>query len=397
MKPAHFAPTSALMRGLRTTAIAGAVVFAAGLYWAPERAWAAFLVAFLVFTGLALCGPFFTALLVLSKARWPGELRWIAESTLSALLVAAFLGMVLIGGVHTLYEWSHPAAVAADALLAHKAPYLNWGGFSARMAAYFVAWIWLASRLTQAVRALRSSPGVEASRRVTRAAALFTAVFAVTFSLASVDWVQSLAPHWFSTMFALVVLSTVALAALAAFILLADAIDSRLRRALFLTTDRVDDLGRILIGLSLFWAYIGYCQHALIWYTNMPEETSWYEARSGPEWVIVSRAALVLCWLLPFTALMPRKLRRSRKVLTRAALAVLVGSAVHVYYLIAPAVTGPTPSDGALEIVLVVAALAAFAWCVLRELAHRLDAAGAIAHEGLEASHSGPARELSAR
>lgn len=373
MKAAYFEPSTGLMRGLRITAGAGALVFAAGLYFAPERTWVAFLVAFVLFTGLALCGPLFSSLLVLSKARWPGELRRIPEATLSSLVVAALLGVVLISGVYTLYEWSHPATVASDPLLQHKAPYLNLVGFAARMGVYFVSWVWLAGNLLRATREMRAQPGPVASRRATRAAALFMSVFAITFSLASIDWVQSRAPHWFSTIFALITLSTIALAGCAAFILLAAAVDARLHRAQLLPPERVDDLGRILIGLSLFWAYIGYCQHALIWYTNMPEETAWYEARSGPEWVIVARAVLVLCWLTPFLVLMPRRLRRSRTALTRTAVAVLVGSIGHLYYLVMPTDGVSAPTVGLWEIALPAAALAGFAWCAFRELGRRFE------------------------
>jgi hypothetical protein len=368
MKRVDFEASPALLRDLRNVALASVLLFLAGLYVDPMRAWVAFLVAYALFVGLALSGPFFLSLLTLARARWPGELRRIPEAFTTALPAAALLGIVLLSGVHTLYEWSHPSAVQADPLLAHKASFLNWIGFAVRMGVYFALWIALAGQLVRALHAQDADPSAAASRRSIRCAALFLAVFAITFSLASIDWIESIEPRWSSTIFALVTLSTLALAGLAACALIVAraAHDPRLRD--LATTARVDDLGRILIGVSLFWAYIGYCQHMLIWYTNMPEETSWYVVRSQGEWATVGRVCLALCWLTPFLVLMPRKLRRNPTVLGRVAIAVTIGVVHHLYWLIAPPLHGAAPQFGLLELALPLGALAGVFHIVLRNL-----------------------------
>ncbi|MBM3976207.1 MAG: hypothetical protein FJ299_04370 [Planctomycetes bacterium] len=358
-----------LLSFLRGIALAGAALFVTGLYYDPEHVWIGFLVGFTLFTGLAVTGPFFLSLLALSGARWPGPMRRIPEAMVSALPLGLPLGIVLMSGLRALYDWSDAAAVANDELLAHKSAYLNPVGFGVRMAVYFALWTWLGHRLVAALRAQDSDPSVPASRRSIRAAAAFLSVFAITFSLASVDWLQSLEPHWFSTIYALVVLSTVSLAGLSVCTIVGLAFARKPGCEGLASADRVEDLGRLFIGLSLFWAYIGFCQYMLIWYTNMPEETSWYVTRSRGEWPIVARACTVLCWLVPFLALMPKRLRRDPKIVARVAVAVLGGAILHLYYLVAPAHSRVGAGGGLLEVCLPLAALAGFLWMLLRALA----------------------------
>lgn len=381
MNPPRSSASSSLLALLRTLAAAGTVTFLAGLYFAPQRAWVAFLVAFVLFTGLAAMGPFTLALLTLSRARWAGPLRRVPEAMGSGLPFAVLLGLVLLAGTHSLYEWSHTGAVEGDALLAHKAPYLNLLGFALRMALYFAAWILLSRRLRSALRAEQSEPSVEASRRSIRAAATFLAVFAVTFSLACVDWLESLEPHWFSTIYALVPLSTLALAALAVVVLLAAHVQRVQPSQRLLPPERATDLGRLAIGLSLFWAYIGYCQQMLIWYTNMPEETAWYAERARGDWPVVARVCIALCWLVPFLTLMPLRLRRDVVTLVRVSAAVLVGVVLHLYYLVAPALHGSHTSLGLLEVLVPLGALSGFGWVALRELERGAAEAHTLARE----------------
>jgi hypothetical protein len=234
---------------------------------------------------------------------------------------------------------------------------------------YFALWIVLARKLVRALHAQDAAPSVAASRRSIRCAALFLAVFAITFSLASIDWIESLEPRWASTMFALVTLSTIGLAGLAACGLIVARAARRPRLRQLASTARIDDIGRLLIGLSLFWAYIGYCQHMLIWYTNMPEETSWYVVRSQGEWLTVGRVSMALCWLTPFLALMPRRLRRNPTVLGRVSIAVIIGIVHFLYFLIAPPLHGAAPQFGVLELALPLGALAGILHIVLRNLA----------------------------
>ncbi len=356
-----------LLVGLLATAVAGGLVFLAGTIVAPDRVWGGYLMGFTYFVGLALSGPLFLSILYLCNARWGLPLRRVPEAMTAALPAAFVLGLGLIMGSHALYEWSHEQVVAQDPLLTHKSAWLNVFGFSLRLILYFAAWIWVGRRVAR--RSTSTEPGVERSRANVRTSALFMAVLAFTFSLASVDWIQSLDAHWFSTMFALRTLSGVGCAGLAlcTVVLVALRRHGPLREVV--TRDVMDDLGKILLALSLFWAYIWYCEYMIIWYSDIPEETVYYLLRNQGGWETLGPVNLLVNFAVPFLALMLRAWRRNGVVLMRIAAVVLVGHALDLYVMIAPPLMGGELWLGLWEIGPVIGTLALFAWLLLRALA----------------------------
>ncbi len=361
-----YEPSPRLLRGLLLTAVAGGIVFLCGTLIAPERVWSGYLMGFTYFVGLALAGPLFLSVLYLCNARWGLPLLRVPEAMTAVLPIAFVLGLVLITGTHALYEWSHEQVVAQDPLLRHKAPWLNVFGFSLRLVAYFAIWIWLGRRLARRSTVLQAP--AEKRRGDIGSSALFMAALAFTFSLASVDWIQSLDPHWFSTMFALRTLSGAGCAGLALCTILLVA----LRRAGPLrgvvTRDVMDDLGKILLALSLLWAYVWYCEYMIIWYSDIPEETGYYLLRHRGVWGSLVPVNLAVNFAVPFLALMLRAWRRNGVALTRIAALILVGHALDLYVMIAPPILGAEPFLGLWEIGPVAGALALFTWALLRAL-----------------------------
>lgn len=368
-----FQASPLLQRGLLVTAGLGFLIFLIGTLVEPERAWGGYLMGFNYFVGLAIAGPLFLSVIYLCNATWAKPLRVVPEAFTATLPAGLFLGLGLIMGTHALYEWAHPQVVEADALLTHKAPYLNVIGFSVRLVLYFAVWIWVGRKVAARSRSAAAEPG---RRRTTLLfSALFMASLAVTFSLASVDWVQSLDPHWFSTMFALRTLSGVACSglALATIVLVALHRTGRLRGVV---TDSVkDDLGKLLLGLSLFWAYIWYCEYMIIWYSDIPEETGYYLLRAQGGWETLTPLNLVVNFAVPFLALMLRAWRRNGVVLMRIAGVVLIGRALDLFVMIGPPVMGGELHLGLWEIGPVIGAVALFVWVLLRALS-RASAAG---------------------
>jgi hypothetical protein len=367
--PTTYEAPPRLLRILLATASAGALVFLCGTMIAPERVWGGYLMGFIYFVGLALAGPLFLSILYLSDARWGRPLRRVPEAMSAALPVSFVLGLGLIMGTHALYEWSHEQVVAEDSLLLHKAPWLNVTGFSIRLVAYFAVWIWIGRKV-----AWRSSAqGTSLVRRRTdiRVSAAFMAALAFTFSLASLDWVQSLDPHWFSTMFALRTLSGVACAGLALCTILLVVLRRQGPLRDVVTRDVMDDLGKILLALSLFWAYIWYCEYMIIWYSDIPEETGYYLLRSRGGWETLVPVNLVVNFAIPFLALMLRSWRRNGVVLMRIAGVVLIGHALDLYIMIAPPIVGSELRLGLWELGPVIGAVALFGWILLRALSRR--------------------------
>jgi len=372
---------------LRNLALAGALVFLAGLFLEPRRTWSGFLMGFYYLAGLAVAGPLFLAFLNLSGGRWARALLRIPEAMGTAIPAAAFLGLVLLWGVPTLYPWADPGTVAEDPILQHKAVWLNRGAFSVRMVLFFVIWFVLAKAL--AARARSGSHG-----RILRGSALFIAVFAITWSLASFDWVLSLDPHWFSTIFGLYQLAGIGTAGLAA----ATVLVVMLRRGPLrdvVTEDHLHDLGELLFCFSIFWVYIWFCQFMLIWYTNIPEEAGYFIARKAGQWDVLTPVNLVLNWMIPFLVLLSRAARRSGPVLLRVCGILLIGHTLDLYLQVAPAGMGPRPLVNVWELGPVLGALALFFFLALKGLSRLPSRPPSEALSGGPFSAAGAGREHS--
>lgn len=386
--------SAAIRRLLGVAALAGAVLVL-GFAFEPRRAWGAWLAAFVTVTELSLAGLLFLALAEAAAARWADPLRPVARAMGAALPAAAALGAGLLLGTGSLYEWAH--AGAGDELLERKSAWLNLPFFALRLVACFAAWMVLA----RALRARLGAPPAERedpSRRGRdlRLAAIFVAVFAITWSIASVDWISSLEPHWFSTIFALRTATGLVVSGLAAATILVVLLRERAPLAGRVDDAALGDLGKLLLSFSILWVYVAYCQHMLIWYTDLPEEAVWYARRAGGGWRALTWASLALAFVGPFLVLLLRRARRSPAVLLRVSFALLIGQALDLFVMIGPAVSGEVPAVGPWEIAAFTGAFALFFALALRSLAGAAAAAsrhcGAIA----AASSSAPARPGSA-
>ncbi len=150
-------------------------------------------------------------------------------------------------------------------------------------------------------------------------------VFGVTFTLASVDWVMSLEPLWYSTIFGIYNFAGLFLSGLAAIILVALWLERQGPLRNVLNEDHLHDLGKLLFAFSMFWMYIWFSQYMLIWYTNIPEETTYFVRRVHGHWLVLFLVNVVLNWLVPFAVLLRRDTKRHRTTLGRVAVVVLVG------------------------------------------------------------------------
>ncbi|KAA3614496.1 MAG: hypothetical protein DWQ01_01985 [Planctomycetota bacterium] len=364
-----------LSRWLSLLAAAGGAVFVAGLFFSPHRVWGGYLISMQLVTSLALSGMVFLALLYLARAQWAAPLQGVPEAMARCLPLGFAMGILLLFGLSNLYEWAHPAAVEHDPLLQHKSSFLNATGFSVRLILAFLLWMILGNRLLRFSKE-RGSQSWPFEGRVLRSSAVFMLVFTVTYSVTSFDWLMSLEPHWFSTIFALYQLAGMGVAGLAVAILLALHLERAGPLKGVLRSEHLHDLGKLLFCMSLFWAYLWYCQYMLIWYVDIPEETAYFVKRQEGAWWLVVRCTLILKWLVPFIVLMPRWSCRKRSVLSRVSVVVLAGHLLDLYSQVGPSVSGGV-AIGLWEVGPVVGALAAFAWLCLRHL-------GQVSHASLD-------------
>jgi hypothetical protein len=311
------------MTWIAALALAGIAASAAGWATDPKQFFASYLVAYMYFVLLALGAMFFVMLQHLTGAVWSLTMRPVMERVMVTVPLAAVLFIPVALGIPTLYEWSHPEFYSGDPVMAVKMAFFTPGFFLARAVLYFAVWTALALILyrnsERRERAVWwSGPGLGA--------------LMVTVTMASVDWLMSLEPHWYSTIFGVYVFSGGVLAFVAAL----TAILLALRRAVHI--DHYHDLGKWLFALTVFWAYIAFCQYLLIWYANLPEETIWFEHRLRGNWIYISGILLFGRFLLPFLVLLARAPKRNLAVLGAMSVWMLAMHYVELHWIVMPTV-----------------------------------------------------------
>jgi hypothetical protein len=340
-------------------ALLGAVVCAVLGAANPKQFYFSWLVSFLFFLSLVIGALFFVLIQYASQGGWGIVVRRIGETVFATLPVMAALFLPVLLGLHDLFSWSAPGAAERDALLRWKAPFLNVPFFLIRAALYFGIWSFIALLYYRGSRAQDATgdPGVTA--RLRRLAGPAIIVLALTQTFASIDWIVSLTPHWYSTMFGVYFFA----GAFVGFIALLSVVAPAMRRAGLLdtviTAEHLHDIGKFLFAFTAFWAYIAFSQFLLVWYANLPEETIWYRARLQGSWKAVSLLLMAGHFGIPFFYLMGRDVKRKGWTLALGGAWVLAMHFVDLYWQVMPTLH----PEGVRPSVMDVAALLAVGGC----------------------------------
>lgn len=320
-------------------AVLGGAAFIIGLKLAPQRALAGLLLGNSYFLMLAVTALVFIAIQNLVGAGWPVLFRRVPEA-MTAYLPAGALGMlVVLLGARSLYHWAGPEAAVHDPVLLAKSGYLNLPFWTVRTASALALWWVFARAIVGNSRRQDLDGDVERTHRNKRLSAAFMAVFGLTFTFASVDWVMSLEPHWYSTMFPWYMFGGAFLHALAAIALLTLLLNAR---GLFaeLNEHHRHDLGKYVFGFGVFWAYLWFCQFLLIWYANIPEETAYFALRSSRGWMAVQGLSLLANFLVPSALLLRILSKKDDRILIAACVSVCLGRGLDLYVMIMPSISG---------------------------------------------------------
>lgn len=345
----------------------GLLTFLTGLFAAPERTWVSYLIVVYYLTGLGIAGLFFIAIQFVAKAGWSAAIRRVPEAMAATLPVAAVGVLALFLGIHTLYEWSHEATVAADPILREKSSWLSPPFFMIRLIVYFTLWIAFSRALIGNSVRQDTDADIHFTSRNVRNSALFILIGVYTYCLASYDLIMSLQPHWYSTMFGFLNIAGMFQSGLAMIILLLVLLRKRGYTNIF-TTVHLYTLACLLLAFSIFWVYLWVSQHMLIWYANIPEETSYYIFRHFGAWGTLSVLNVCLNWLIPFFILLPRATKRNDTVMAQVAMVILVGRWLDLYIMAAPPVIGAVPAIGLWEIGMALGMTGVFGFSVTRAL-----------------------------
>ena len=317
----------------------GLILSLVGYLVESERFYFSWLTAFTYWTTLTLGALFFVMLHHITGAKWSIAIRRGAEAigmNLPWLLV--FFVPVLLG-IHTLYHWSHADAVAHDAILQSKSSYLNPDFFIIRGVIYFLIWIGLAVLLYRSSIQQDEDGGWAHIERMRRLSAPGLVLFAFSVTFAAFDWLMSLDPHWYSTIFGVLVFVSGFLVAIAFLTVFYIFIRNMGLATEYVNGEHFHDLGRMMFAFTVFWAYIGGSQYFLIWYANIPEETIWYLHRWSGGWKVVSLLIILLHFVVPFVALIFHVTKQNRRMLTVVGLILLVMHYVNMYWLVMPTIS----------------------------------------------------------
>ncbi|HKE82684.1 MAG TPA: hypothetical protein VKB50_02980 [Vicinamibacterales bacterium] len=325
----------------------------------PKQFFFSWLVSFLFFLSLALGALFFVLIQYATQGGWGIVVRRIGENVFVTIPVMAALFIPVLFGLHDLYSWSVPGAAEHDALLRWKAPYLNVPFFLIRAAVYFGVWSFIALLYYRHSRGQDATGDPAVSARLRRLSGPAIIVLALTQSFASVDWIMSLTPHWYSTIFGVYFFA----GSFVGFIALLSVVAVAMRNAGLLDTvisvEHLHDIGKLLFAFTAFWAYIAFSQFFLIWYANLPEETSWYKTRIDGSWLTVSLLIMAGHFVVPFFYLMGRAVKRKGLTLAIGGAWLLVMHYVDLYWQVMPTLH----PEGVRPSVLDLAALLAVGGC----------------------------------
>jgi hypothetical protein len=316
----------ALARLQQRALVVGLVGLALGVLGAflnSDQFFRSWLIGFLFVLGLSLGSLGLLMLQYLSGGLW--------------LVALAFVPILF--GMRPLFLWARPEAVEADRILQMKQPYLNVPFFTVRAIVYFAFWLlcmYFLNKWSAAQDRGETAVTPEDTVRFRKVSAPGLLFLVLTVTLASVDWIMSVDPHWYSTILGLLVVVGQGLAALALTISVLAIIASSGALAGQLTPRHFHDLGKLLLAFVMLWAYLSFSQFLIIWSGNLPEEIPWYIARIRGSWGAIALLLVVGHFALPFALLLSRDLKRHSGLLAKVALFVIAMRLVDLIWLVAP-------------------------------------------------------------
>ena len=331
---------SNLQRNALIVGLLGLAATVAGYFTAQEQFFRSYLLAFTFWIGLPLGSMGILMIHHVAGGTWGFSIRRLLEAGTRTLpLMFIFLLPILFLGLHDLYEWTHLEVVKHDEILQHKAPYLNEAFFIARSFFYFAVWgiyVFLLNRWslhqdqtketypTHRLQIL-SGPGI--------------VIFFLTATMASIDWLMSLEPHWFSTIFGVIYILGMGLMAWGFMFLVAVPLSQKKPLAGLLTEQHLQDLGTFMLACVMLWAYTSFSQLLIIWSANLPEEITWFITRLEGGWQYVAYGLLIFHFAVPFLFLISSTMKAKTKLLGTIAAGLIFMRLVDLYWITAPAFT----------------------------------------------------------
>lgn len=322
-----------------TLGILGLIGSAVGYFVAPDYFFRAGLVGCVFWVGISLGCLAISMLGHLTGGDWQVVIRRVLEAAARVVPVPLiFLFLLLIaGGMPALYEWAHPDKVQADHVLQLKQPYLNPTAFYIRLAIYSVIWIGLAYSLSSLSRRQDQTQDLSLISRMKMISAPGLIIYVLSLTFASVDWLMSLQPHWFSTIFGFYLVASQGLAGFAFLIVIAVLLSRSGTMEGIYQPRHFHDWGKLMFAFVMIWMYFSYSQWLITWAGNLPEEISFFLARIRGGFGLLTLLIVIFHFVVPFSLLLSRDLKRNGRALVLVAGTLLLMRWVELFWQVEPA------------------------------------------------------------
>ncbi len=322
------------------------------LHQLRNKPWAALYVAAFFFMMIALGTLAFYAINRAAQAGWSPALFRVMEGITAYLLPGAVIVFVILvlSGMHLnhLFIWMDPEVVAHDKLIQGKSAFLSTPFFLARAAFYIAGWVTYRYFSRKFSLAQDQADDVSNHKKNFRISAAFLVFYIVTESMMSWDWIMSIDPHWFSTLFGWYVFASMFVSGITTIALIAVYLKSKgyLEKV---NDSHIHDLGKFMFGISIFWTYLWFSQFMLIWYSNIPEEVTYFITRIE-DYNLPFFGMLVMNFIFPLLILMNSDYKRINYFIVMAGIVILLGHYIDVFNMIMPSAVGDQWFIGIAEI-----------------------------------------------
>jgi hypothetical protein len=314
------------------------IVSLIGLFMDAQHFWQSYLFAYIFWAGLTLgcLGIFFLHNVV--GGNWGVAVRRLVESGLKTLpLIFLFALPVLFFALGTLYKWTDAGYRAEHFAVGHKAAYLNPSFFIARTILYFAIWTFTGFRILKMANEHDRTGDPALFKRIKARSAPALLVFMLTTTYAFIDWIMSLEPDWYSTIYAWMFTVGEAMLTFAFLIAVLVLLSKREPFASFLTRQHYHDLGNLMLAFTMLWAYMSFAQFLIIWAENLPDEIPWYVRRFSGGWGYIAFTISIFHFCVPFFLLLMRFVKKNPGALRVLALWMIVMRILDVFWIVEPA------------------------------------------------------------
>ena len=319
--------------------VAGVLLGVIAFFVDPTRASFNYLVSYSFLISIGVGALFLITLEYATDAIWSVPIRRITEFLAAIIPFLAILVIPILFNMHEIFHWSHEDVVAQDHILQGKASYLNIPFFAIR--AFLLIAIWSFFYFAVVRNSVKQdSSGEQVLTKInSKYSVIFIPVFAVTISITAIDFLMSVEPHWFSTIFGVYYFSGTVIASLAAVTIAAVLLKEKgyLPKV---TNDHLYSLGALMFTFVIFWAYIAFSQYMLIWYADLPEETFWFLQRWEGSWATFSILLIIIKFVVPFIVLLSRPAKLNPKRLKYIAVWLLFAHLFDLFWLVMPGMPG---------------------------------------------------------